>query len=153
MDQPTAEAMLSELDRFVGEWTMTAGPPGGPPWPGEARVRFAWIEGGAFLAERWSLDAAGLPAGTPTSGTSVYGCDAAHGSYFQLYHDDRGVCRVYEMGLRDGEWTLRRAGPPFAQRFTGSFSEDGRTISGRGELAEDGEQWQIDFDAAYTKIA
>ena len=153
MDQPTGETMPQALDRFVGEWTMTAGPPGGPPWPGEARVRFEWIEGGAFLAERWRLDASGLPEGTPTSGTSVYGCDAAHGTYFQLYHDDRGVCRVYEMGLRGGEWTLRREGPPFAQRFHGTFSADGRTITGRWELQEPGEEWQTDFDATYTRVA
>ncbi len=153
MDQPTAEAMERALDRFVGEWTMVAAPPGGPPWPGEARVRFEWIEGGAFLAERWSLDATGLPEGTPTSGTSLYGCDAAHETYFQLYQDDRGVCRVYEMGLQGDEWTLRREAPPFAQRFTGTFSADGRTITGRWEIAEDGEDWRIDFDSTYTKVA
>jgi hypothetical protein len=151
-DQPSGEAMLRALDRFVGEWTMTAGPPDGPPWPGEARVRFEWIEGGAFLAERWSLDASGLPEGTPTSGTSLYGCDAAHGTYFQLYHDDRGVCRVYAMGLRDREWTLWREGPPFAQRFTGTFSADAMTITGRWEIAEDGEDWRIDFDVTYAKV-
>ena len=152
MDQLTQEPMLRGLDRFVGEWTMTAGPPGGPPWPGAARVRFEWIEGGAFLAERWSLDAAGLPAGTPTSGTSIIGCDAAHGTYVQVYTDNRGVCRVYLMGLRDGEWTLHRAAPPFAQRFTGTFSADGRTIAGRWELTEHGDDWQTDFDATYTRL-
>jgi hypothetical protein len=152
-DQPTGETMLQALDRFVGEWTMTAGPPDGPPWPGAARVRFEWIEGGAFLAERWSLDASGLPEGTPTSGTSIYGCDAAHGTYFQLYSDDRGVCRVYAMSLDDRQWTLWREGPPFAQRFTGTFSEDGRTITGRWEIAEEGEDWRIDFDLTYTKVA
>jgi hypothetical protein len=153
MDQPTAEAMLRELDRFVGEWTLTAGPPGGPPWPGAARVRFEWIEGGAFLAERWSLDASGLPEGTPTNGASIIGCDAAHGAYVQLYHDDRGVGRVYRMGLRDGEWTLHREGPPFAQRFTATFSPDGRTIAGRWELREPGEEWSTDFDVTYTRVA
>jgi hypothetical protein len=106
-----------------------------------------------FLAERWSLDASGLPEGTPTSGTSVYGCDAAHGTYFQLYSDDRSVCRVYAMRLRGDEWTLWREGPPFAQRFTGTFSADGRTITGRWEIAEDGKDWRIDFDSTYTKVA
>jgi hypothetical protein len=152
MDQPTAEAMLRELDRFVGEWTMTATPPGGPPWPGEARSRFEWLEGGAFLAERWMLDLAEPLEGAPTSGTSIVGCDAAHGTYFQLYADDRGVCRVYEMGLRDGEWTLQRTGPPFAQRFTGRFSDDSTTITGRWELAEDGDDWKTDFDVTYTRV-
>src|SRR5207247_3131776 len=28
MDQPSADGMLKELDRFVGEWTMQATPPG-----------------------------------------------------------------------------------------------------------------------------
>ena len=152
MDQPTAETMLRELDRFVGEWTMTATPPGGPPWPGEARVRFEWLDGGAFLVERWNLDLREAPEGTPTRGTSIIGCDAAKGTYLQLYSDDRGVCRVYEMGLRAGEWTLRREGPPFAQRFTGTFSVDGTTITGRWELAQDGGDWTTDFDVTYTRV-
>ena len=151
MDQPTTEPALMELDRFVGEWTMTAGPPGGPSWPGQARVHFAWLEGGAFLVEHWSIDASGLPKGTPKSGTSLYGCDAAHGTYFQLYSDDRGECRVYEMGLRAVEWTLRREAPPFAQRFTGTFSADRRTITGRWEIQEPGEDWRVDFDVTYTR--
>ena len=121
VDQPTAEAMLRALDRFVGEWTMAAGPPGGPPWPGGGRMSFGWLEGGAFLIQRWSVE--------------------------------RGVCRVYEMDLDDNQWTLRRGGAPFAQRFTGTFSEDGRTITGRWELAEDGEHWRTDFDITYTKVA
>ena len=153
MSQSSAASMLRELDAFVCEWTMSAQPPGGPPWPGEAWVRFAWLDGRAFLVERWSLDASGLPEGTPTSGTSIIGCDAAHGTYFQLYHDDRGVCRVYGMGLRGGEWTLRREGPPFAQRFTGTFSPDGRTITARWELQEPGEEWKTDFDVTYTQVA
>ena len=153
MHQPPAEPMLRALDRFVGEWKTTAGPPGGPLWPGAARVRFEWLDGGAFLVERWSLDAADAPAGTPTSGTTIVGCDAAHGAYLQLYADDRGVCRVYEMGLREEQWTLQRQGPPFAQRFEGRFSPDGSTITGRWEIAEDGESWRTDFDVTYTKVS
>ena len=150
MDQPTTESMLKELDRFVGEWTMTAGPPGGPPWPGEARVRFEWVDG-AFLAQRWTLS--GGPEGAPTGGTTIVGCDEAHGTYVQLYWDDRGVYRVYEMGLRDGEWTLRREAPPFAQRFTGTFSADGKTITGRWEIAEEGQDWRTDFAVTYTRVS
>lgn len=151
MDQPGADSMLRELDRFVGEWIMHASPPDGPPWPGQARVRFEWLDGGAFLAQRWSLS--GGPAGAPTSGTSIVGCDAAHGTYVLLYSDDRGVCRVYEMGLRDGQWTLRREGPPFAQRFTATFAADGKTITGRWEIAEDGQDWRTDFDVTYTRVS
>ncbi|MBI3967850.1 MAG: hypothetical protein HY329_19600, partial [Chloroflexi bacterium] len=87
-------------------------------------------DGCAFLVERWTLDLPEPPEGTPTSGTSIFGCDAAHGIYFQLYDDDRGVHRVYEMGLRAGTWTLRRERPPFAQRFTATFAADGKTTTG-----------------------
>ena len=146
-DQPTAETMLRALDRFVGEWTMTAGPPDGPPWPGDGRVRFEWIEGGAFLIQRWTIALPEAP-----DGMAIIGCDAANQTYYQLYSDERGVCRVYAMDLRDNEWTLRREGPPFAQRFHGTFSEDGSTITGGWELAEDGEHWRTDFNVTYTKV-
>ena len=151
MDKPGREGMLRELERFVGEWTMTAGPPGGPAWPGEARLRFEWLDG-AFLVQRWRIEAAGLPEGTPTSGTTVFGCDGVHGTYFQLYYDDRGVCRVYRMGLSGDEWTLERDAPPFAQRFRGTFGADGRTIKGRWEIKEDGQDWRTDFDVTYTRV-
>ena len=69
-------------------------------------------------------------------GTAIIGCDAAEGRYFQLYSDDRGVCRIYEMSIDDGEWNLWRQGEPFAQRFTGRFEDDGDKIAGRWELDE-----------------
>ena len=56
------------------------------------------------------------------------------------------------MGLRDGEWTLEREGPPFAQRFRGTFSADGRTIAGRWELQEVGQTWRTDFDVTYIRV-
>jgi len=79
------------------------------------------------------------------------GCDAANGTYFQLYSDERGVCRVYEMSIGDREWKLCRAGKPFPQRFTATISEDGDTIAGRWEKAEDGSNWETDFDLTYRR--
>jgi len=140
--------MLKALDRFVGEWTMVATPSGGPPWPGEGRFRFEWLDGGAFLVRRWTVDLPEAP-----NGMAIIGCDAANGTYFQLYSDERGVCRVYEMSLHGQEWTLRREGDPFAQRFTGTFSDDGATISGRWELAHNREDWKTDFEVTYTRVA
>jgi hypothetical protein len=57
------------------------------------------------------------------------------------------------MGLRDGQWTLRREGPPFAQRFTATFAADGETITGRWEIAEEGQDWRTDFDVTYTRVS
>jgi hypothetical protein len=55
------------------------------------------------------------------------------------------------MSLSDGVWKLWQDGQPFAQRFTGRFSEDGRTIVGRCEIEEDG-KWRTDFEPTYTKL-
>ena len=147
MKQPTAEAALKKLDRLVGTWRMTATPPGGPPWPGEGRTTFEWHESGAHLIERSTIDIPGVP-----DGVSIIGCDAANGTYHQLYSDDRGVCRVYEMSIGDGEWKLWREGEPFAQRFIGRFSADGTTIEGRWEKAEDDASFTTDFDLAYVRL-
>ena len=146
MDQPTAEEALARLEPLIGEWEMEAGPPDGDPWPGEAHVSFEWHESGAHVIERWHVDMPQAP-----DGTAIIGCDAANGTYWQLYSDDRGVCRVYEMSIGDGRWELRRDGDPFAQRFRGAF-EDEDTIVGRWELAEDGKSFRPDFDLTYRRV-
>ena len=79
-------------------------------------------------------------------------CDAANGTYFQLYSDERGVCRVYEMSIANGEWKLWREGDPFSQRFSATFSDDGNTMTGRWEIAEDGINYTTDFDLVYRRV-
>ena len=111
------------------------------------RVTFEWLEGVPLLIERWHVDMPEAP-----DGVAVIGCDGMSGSYYQLYTDERDVQRVYEMSLQDGVWKLWRDGAPFSQRFRGTFSEDGRTIAGRFEIAEDGNGWKTDFDLTYRKV-
>jgi hypothetical protein len=147
IDQPTADDALKELEVLIGEWTMEAIPPGGEPWPGEARTTFEWMAGNQLLLERSMVEMPEAP-----DGVCVIGCDAANGTYYQLYTDERGVCRVYEMSIGNGEWKLWRDGEPFSQRFTATISEDGNRIEGRWELAEDGENFRTDFDLIYTKV-
>jgi hypothetical protein len=148
MDQPTAEQALRALDVLVGEWTMEATPPGGPPWPGGGRCAFEWPDSGMHLVERSTVELAEAP-----NGVSIIGCDAANGRYLQLYSDERGVCRMYEMSIGNGEWRLWRDGEPFAQRFTATISDDGNTITGRWELAEDGVNFRTDFDLVYRRVS
>jgi hypothetical protein len=150
MDQPTAETALQELEVLVGEWTMEATPPGGEPWPGEARATFEWLEvsENRLLVERSVIEMPQAP-----NGVCVIGCDAANGTYYQLYTDDRGVCRVYEMSIGGGEWKLWRDGEPFSQRFTATISADGNTIEGRWEAAKDGTSWETDFDLVFQRVS
>ena len=147
IDQPTAQNALRKLEPLLGEWVLEATSPDGEPWPGKARASFEWHESRAHLIARTTID---LPEAPNT--VSIIGCDAANGTYFQLYSDDRGVCRVYEMSIGDDEWKLRREGDPFPQRFTATISEDGDTITGRWEKAEDGTNYTTDFYLTYTKV-
>ena len=146
VDQPTAEQALKELEALVGEWALEAIPPGGEPWPGEARATFEWHDSGAHLVQRWTIDLPEAP-----NGVAMIGCDAANGTYYQLYSDDRGVCRVYEMSIGGGEWRLWREGEPFAQRFTGKFEDGGDKIAGRWERTDDG-AYVTDFDLVYRRV-
>jgi hypothetical protein len=147
MSESTHTAARERLEAFVGEWSIEAGPPGGPPWPGEGRVTFEWLDGAPLLIERSHVDLPEAP-----DGVAVIGCDGMSDTYSQLYTDDRDVQRIYRMSLKDGVWKLWRDGKPFSQRFTGTFSEDGKTIAGRWEKAEDGRTWETDFDLTYTKV-
>jgi hypothetical protein len=147
MDQPTADQALRELDVLVGEWSVEATWPSGERWPGGGTVTFEWLSSGAHLLQRATIEMPEAP-----DNTSVIGCDAANGTYFQLYSDERGVCRVYEMSIGDGTWRLWRHGEPFAQRFTATLSEDGDLITGRWEIAEDGETYATDFDLVFRRL-
>jgi hypothetical protein len=147
MDQPTAEMALKKLEPLVGEWTLEGIPPGGEPWPGGGKSIIEWHDSGAHLVQRSTLEIPEAP-----NAIAIMGCDAANGTYYQLYSDDRNVCRVYEMSISDDEWRLWRVGEPFAQRFTGRFEHDGNTIAGRWEIAEDGTHYVTDFDLIYRKV-
>jgi hypothetical protein len=146
VDQPTADEALRRLDPAVGAWTLEARPPDGEPWPGGGRSTFECHPSGAYLVQRTIVELPEVP-----DSISIIGCDGASGTYVQLYSDERGVSRVYEMSIGDGEWTLWRTGEPFAQRFSATFSEDGNTILGRWEMSEDGVDYVTDFDLVYRR--
>jgi hypothetical protein len=149
IDQPTAEGALKELEVLVGEWKLEAFSPGGEPWPGEAGITFEWLDGTdkRLLVERSTVEMPEAP-----NAVCVIGCDAAKGTYYQLYSDDRNVCRVYEMTIGDGKWTLQRDGEPFSQRFAATISDDGNTIEARWEAAKDGTNWETDFDLVFHRV-
>ena len=83
---------------------------------------------------------------------AVMGPDDAAATYRMLYYDSRGVSRIYRMTFSGEIWTLWRDFPGFAQRFHGTFSEDGRIITARWEKSGDGSNWELDFALTYTKV-
>lgn len=150
--QPPPHAGLRALDPLVGDWDVEPIVDGKSIGIGHAR--FEWIESGAFLVQRSDAD---MPddappewlANSPLPATTIIGLDDAAGVFTMLHADSRSVSRVYLMTLVDGRWTIWRDAPGFFQRYTATFSEDGRTISGAWEQSPDGVDWSIDFHLNY----
>ena len=139
------------LQPFVGEWSLAAHFEHLPPAEETARVTFEWLPGQTFLVQRWEI-----PVPEAPDGIAIIGADPdREGNYLQHYFDSRGVARVYKMSFEGGVWKLWRDEPDFSpldfsQRFTGTFGEDGKTISGAWEINH-GDAWEHDFDLTYTR--
>jgi hypothetical protein len=151
---------LARLGIFVGEWVMEARFPGDQPTPSNAtgggpvvRGRFEWALDRQFLLQRTEI-----PIPEAPDSLAIVSVDLETGAYTQHYYDSRGVVRLYAMSLADGVWTLTRESPDFTpldfrQRFTGTFSEDGHTISGAWEKCLDGAAWEHDFTLTYRRVS
>jgi hypothetical protein len=126
---------------------MEATVPSDPPLAVRGRATFEWLTGGSFLVQSWDVAHPDFP-----DGIAIIGSNASAEAFRQHYFDSRGVFRVYEMSLRDNVWKLWRDSPNFSQRFTGTFSDDGKTITGRWEKSSDGSNWEHDFDLTYMKV-
>jgi hypothetical protein len=145
-----------QLAPLIGAWSMAVIMPGQQrpdPLPDiGARVTFEWLGDEAFVIERWTV-----PIPEAPDGVAVIGWDQSRNTFLQHYFDTRGVARVYEMTLDRGVWTATRRKPDFSpfefsQRFSGTFSDDGKRIEGTWEIANDHTTWEKDFDLIYTRI-
>ena len=144
---PEPNPALERLDPLVGECTIEGTVPSDPPLAVRGRATFEWLTGGSFLVQSWDVAHPDFP-----DGIAIIGSNASAEAFRQHYFDSRGVFRVYEMSLRDNVWKLWRDSPNFSQRFTGTFSDDGKTITGRWEKSSDGSNWEHDFDLTYMKV-
>ena len=144
---PEASPPRERLGALVGEWTMEGAHPLDPAAVARGRAAFEWLVGGHFLVQRWEVEHPDFP-----DGIQIIGWDDAAGHYAAHYFDSRGIARRYEMSLGAGLWTVWRDDPGFSQRFTGTFGDDGRTITGRWERSSDGATWEHDFDLTYTRV-
>ena len=152
MEATSSVDSLEALESLVGDWSMVPVFKGMPPADAGAHVRFEWLPGGRFLIQSWEV-----PVPEAPDGIAIIGADPdSDGSFLQHYFDSRGEARVYKMSLADGVWKLWRDQADFsplgfAQRYTGAFRDDGKTIAGRWEICHDGRTWEHDFDLTYSK--
>ena len=153
MEQHDGERAIRRLAAFIGEWRMQATFKDTPAIHAGASVVFEWLPGERFLIERWEV-----PVARGARRHRDHRCRSrTPGNYLQHYFDSRGVARVYKMSFNDGIWKLWRDTPDFSpldfpQRYAGSLSEDGNTISGAWEICHDGATWEHDFDLTYTRL-
>jgi hypothetical protein len=61
------------------------------------------------------------------------------------------VQRVYEVAVSGREWRMSRDAPGFSQRFAGTLSDDGDTLSGLWRLSRDGETWEDDLEIVFRR--
>jgi hypothetical protein len=142
----TPDDNLKPLDVLVGTWDISAPNPLDPTQLAHGTVSYDWLSGGRYLIERSSADHPDFP-----DSIAIIGYDETTGNFKQHYFDSRGVERIYGMSLIDNVWKLWRDDPEFAQRFTGTISNDGKTITSSWEKSEAGSDWEHDFDLTYTR--
>ena len=132
---------MRAFDVLIGEWDVEV-----PQFPGPGgHATFAWIEDGAYL--RLQSDA---PDPAP-SAIWIIGSDDSAESRTALYHDSRGVARVYRMSLDAAIWRIWRDAPGFSQRFSGRFADSGDTIVGLWQLCQDDVNWHDDLQITYRR--
>jgi hypothetical protein len=144
-----SEAM-QRLDVLVGSWQITMRnawflEPADREVPGSATVE--WLAD-AFVVFRWTMKD---DVGNATSDmVLVLGRSDPNDAYTALYHDERGVCRLFAMTFDGSRWTLNREDPDMFQRFIADIGPD--HIAGRWEASDDrGATWRKDFDLVFTR--
>jgi hypothetical protein len=141
---------LQPLEVLVGEWEMELSNSSFLPHPSDTvkgRVSFEWVQDGAFLLLRMG----DKPAGPPDA-LWLIGRDESAPTYTVLYYDARHVSRVYAMSFSERVWKMWREAPGFWQRYEGTLSQDGKTITAHWDKSRDGTAWEHDFDITYTKV-
>lgn len=144
---------LMRLEPLVGDWDVT--------------LTHAWflesldteIHGTATI--EWCADAFVLLRSTWQGRTAEQGGSAwamafsrndPRDTFVALYHDDRGVSRVFDVTFADGESTLLREDPDFHQRIVIRMGKD--RLDWRADASEDaGKTWRKDLDYIFERTS
>lgn len=141
----TRNAALATLEPLIGHWDLSMS----NAWfldaaaqPARGWATFERLED-IYVVFRWSV-------GDRPPSVNVIGHSDPAARYYMLYHDDRGVARLFEMGFDGERWNLLRENADFYQRFDARI--DGDRIIASWEASEDeGETWRKDFDLLFER--
>jgi len=137
----------SELERvagiFVGDWNLTITNQWWLDDPSTVTSGTAsgnWL-GDSFVCLQAEVD--GLPGWE-----FIFGRSDARDQFIVLYHDERGVLRVFDLILDGDSWVMSRNDPDFHQRLLGRV--EGDRMVGQADASEDqGATWRKDFDLIF----
>ncbi|MEX5719888.1 hypothetical protein [Geodermatophilus maliterrae] len=144
--QDETQAQLEHLGPLTGTWTTEGSHPLLPDAVIRGRAVFAWLEGGHFLVWRSHYEHPDVP-----DALTVIGFVDERLSMH--YFDSRGVHRLYSVSASPGEWRFWRDDADFAQRSAGTFSDDGDTMTVRGQLSRDGTTWDDDLALTFRRAS
>ena len=139
---------LNDLEVLAGDWEMELSNASFLPDPSatvKGQVSLEWVQDGAFLRMR-------MGDKTPDA-IWLISRDESTPNYTVLYYDARSVSRVYQMSFSENVWKMWRESPDFWQRYEGTLSNDGKTITAHWQKSSDGTTWEHDFDLTYTKVS
>jgi hypothetical protein len=144
----TPSSEHEQLAVLVGRWRTS----GCTKEAAGAETRIAAVDTYEWLPGRFALlhtvDA--RVGEEPVEGAEIIGWDPARGSYVTQYFGSDGP-NAYEATLRqeDGAlvWRMRSA----TDRFTGTFSDDGNTISGHWQQLDADGTWRPWMDISLTR--
>jgi hypothetical protein len=150
-----SDELIRKLTPLAGGWTTEALV--GGRFMARGVTQFAWVAGSQFMMQRVDAEIAkNVPRewveNSPFPVTSIIGADDSTGLFTMLYTDARHVHRVVNMAIDDRVWKLWRDAPGFFQRYAGTFSADGKKITGAWERSSDGTNWARDFELIYTRL-
>ncbi len=151
----TPDPTLKKLAWLVGNWTTEATHPAMPGVTVHGTATIEWLEGEQFLIIRARTDHPQFPDSISIIGfvdRSNAGDGPSGARELKMhYYDSRGVFRDYSASIDDHAWTWWGETREFAQRFTGTRADGGKTIVGLSQMSKDRSHWDDDLAITYRR--
>lgn len=137
------------LEALVGEWHTTGrtrSTPSAPSVEIDATDVYEWLPGRSGLLHR--VDA--RMGEERVEGAEIIGYDPSRGAYVTLYFGSDGT-NGYEASLTEEDGAVHWRMHSERDRFRGTFSDDGATITGHWELLDEDGNWHPWMDLQLTR--
>lgn len=140
---PQPDPSLKRLDVLVGTWTIE-GRVSGSYGEVSGEATFEWIAGGFYLAQRFHMNF----IGQSIEGIEIIGHDPSSQCFTATLYSNMGMSPPYKWDVQDDIVIHSTAG----SKYTGRFSEDRNTLTGRWE-PEEGKAGNssVAYDAIMTR--